>query len=285
MPTPGRARFIGTHLKRRFGVVAVLAGCLLPAAVSAAPSAELWPRWQAHDRTSTQSVDHSAWTALLKKHVVTGGVNRFAYGNLDPADRSRLGSYVASLAGVKVSSLNRGEQKAYWINLYNALTVRTVVARYPVKSIRDIDISPGLLADGPWDKKLVTVEGAALSLNDIEHRILRPVWRDPRVHYAVNCASIGCPNLQPVAFTADTTEQLLDIAARQYVNHPRGAMVEGGKLKVSSIYHWYGEDFGGSDAAIIRHLKRYAVPALAKKLETVTGISGHRYDWSLNDAR
>jgi hypothetical protein len=122
-----------------------------------------------------------------------------------------------------------------------------------------------------------------LSLDDIEHRILRPIWRDPRLHYAVNCAALGCPNLQTAAFTAANTEALLDKAARDFVNHPRGAAIVGGKLIVSSIYVWYEADFGGADRGVIAHLKRYAGPELATALAAVDRISGNRYDWGLND--
>ena len=157
-----------------------------------------------------------------------------------------------------------------------------VATRYPVASIRDIDISPGLFSRGPWDKKLVTVEGEALSLNDIEHRILRPIWRDPRIHYAVNCASLGCPNLQRRAFTGANGDALLDRAAHDYVNSPRGVHFDGRRLIVSSLYVWYGEDFGGSDTAVIGHLRRYAAPALAATLAAATSIGDDSYDWALN---
>ena len=120
-------------------------------------------------------------------------------------------------------------------------------------------------------------------LNDIEHRILRPIWRDPRIHYAVNCASVGCPNLMTEAFAGDRLDAQLDGAARAYVNTPRGARIEDGKLVVSSIYIWFGEDFGGNDAGVIAHLKRYAEPQLGNRLKSLKAISDHRYDWSLND--
>ena len=146
-----------------------------------------------------------------------------------------------------VSSLNRGEQLAYWINFYNALTVQVILDHYPTDSILDIKISPGFFSIGPWDKKLVTVEGEELSLNDMEHRILRPIWRDPRIHYGVNCASIGCPNLLTTAYTADNVDGLLTENAVAYVNHPRGASLQNGALTVSSIYDWFEEDFGGNE--------------------------------------
>ena len=144
-------------------------------------------------------------------------------------------------------------------------------------------MSPGLFADGPWDKELVAVEGERVSLNDIEHRILRPIWRDPRIHYAVNCASVGCPNLYAEAFTGDRLEAQLDSAARAYVNNPRAARVEDGKLVVSSLYIWFGEDFGGDDRAIIAHLKRYADQPLTERLGGLKAIADHDYDWELND--
>jgi hypothetical protein len=251
------------------------------------PAAKIWPRWEAHDNASTTAIDHAPWQNFLRSHVVAGadGVARVGYGRVSSADKAALDSYVQALASVPVSTLSRAEQRAYWINLYNAATVRLVLDRYPVASIRDIDISPGLFAVGPWGKKLFAIEGEAVSLNDIEHRILRPIWKDPRLHYALNCASIGCPDLQVEAFTAANAEALLDRAARGYVNHPRGVKVESGRLRVSSIYSWFQEDFGGSDAAVIAHLRRHAAPPLAEALAGVRGIDATVYDWALNDAR
>lgn len=173
---------------------------------------------------------------------------------------------------------------AYWINLYNALTMQVVLEHYPVDSIRDIDISPGWFSDGPWGAKLVGVEGEQLTLDDIEHRILRPIWQDPRIHYAVNCAAVGCPNLQPEPYEGETVDEQLDRAARAYVNHPRGATVTGGDLVVSSIYAWYEEDFGGSEQGVIDHLTAFAEPPLDRMLADFSAIDDDRYDWSLNDA-
>ncbi|MFQ5783796.1 MAG: DUF547 domain-containing protein [Alphaproteobacteria bacterium] len=253
---------------------------------SAAPKAELWERWTAHDPAATTRIDHDAWDGFLKRDVVTSGdgVNRLAYARVSAADRKALDDYIARLAATPISVYDRAEQLAYWINLYNALTVWVVLDHYPVRSIRDIDISPGLFSDGPWGRKLVTVEGEKLSLDDIEHRILRPIWRDPRIHYAVNCASIGCPNERREAFTAANADALLTQAARDYVNHPRGAAVSGRRLTVSSLYRWYREDFGGSDAGVIAHLRAYADPDLKAALDGVERIADDDYDWALNDA-
>jgi Protein of unknown function, DUF547 len=214
------------------------------------------------------------------------GITRFAYARLaTAAERRSLDDYVSGLGRVPLSAYARTQQLPFWLNLYNALTVKLIPDHYLVASIRDIDISPGLFADGPWGKTLISVEGEAVSLDDIEHRILRPIWADPRVHYGVNCASLGCPNLPPLAFTAANSGRLLDKGARAFVNHPRGARVDRGRLVVSSIYVWFQENFGGDDGGVIRHLRRYAAPTLAQALAGVERIADHVYDWSLNDAR
>lgn len=250
----------------------------------AAPSAELWARWTASDPNSTTRIDHGFWDGFLRWYVIDGedGVNRVDYARVSPEDRDGLADYISRLSATPVSKLNPAEQKAYWINLYNALTVTVILDAFPVKSIRDIDISPGWLSDGPWGKKLAAIEGEKVSLDDIEHRILRPIWKDPRIHYALNCAAIGCPNLLAQAATAENLESYLDLGARSYVNHPRGARIEDGELVVSSLYFWYKEDFGGSDSALIAHLRKYAVGDLAAALETVTEVNEGGYDWDLN---
>lgn len=258
---------------------------LAAAPAQGAPESRLWERWAAQDPASALSLDHGPWDRFLAAYVVAdGGVNRVAYGRVTPGDRRALEDYIASLAATPADGLRRAEQLPFWINLYNALTVKVVLDHYPVESIRDIDISPGLFTDGPWGKKLVTVGGEALSLDDIEHRILRPIWKDPRLHYVLNCAALGCPNLPPRAFTAGNAQTLLSRGARQYVNDPRGVAFDGDRLIVSSLYDWYAADFGGTDTAIISHLKRYAGPVLLAKLEAARRIDDDDYDWTLNDA-
>ncbi len=266
-------------------IVAAALLWLMPGVSLAAPAADLWARWTAHDPASVQTIDHGSWDTLLKSYLRLddGGIARFAYGRVAATDKGLLTGYLASLAAAPVSGLNRNEQRAFWINLYNALTVKVILDHYPVQSIRDIDISPGFFADGPWGRKLLSIEAEAVSLDDIEHRILRPLWKDPRLHYAVNCASVGCPNLQAEAFTAANSERLLAKAAREYVNHPRGATVIGGRLIVSSIYDWFRDDFGGTGEGVIAHLRAHADGDLKTKLAGVGSIEEDRYDWTLNE--
>ena len=263
-----------------------MACCLfIPALSQAAPESELWDYWTAHDPASTRSLDHGTWNTFLGKYVYPreDGINRVAYDGVSPSDRRKLDGYIARMATEAVTRLNRDEQQAYWINLYNALTVQLILDAYPVKSIRDIDISPGVFSDGPWGKALVEVEGRPVSLDDIEHRILRPIWNDPRIHYAVNCAALGCPHLGTGAFVADKMDEYLDHSARAFINNPRAVREQSGELILSSLYQWYGADFGGSDEGVLRHLAAFADEPLAKILAATTSIGGYAYDWALND--
>ena len=168
---------------------------------------------------------------------------------------------------------------AYWINLYNALTVFVIIPRYPVDSIREI--KSGIIDFGPWNLELFPLQGKKLTLNQIEHGILRPIWKDPRIHYAANCASMGCPNLCPEAYRSDNLERLLEQGTKDYINHPRGAQVEDGELVVSSIFDWYKTDFGGTDAGVLAHLRKYARPELVEILADYDSFD-HNYDWRLN---
>lgn len=268
------------------GALAVLV-CVPRAEALFVPKAELWERWTAHSPTSTASIDHGDWDVFLGRNLVThrDGVNRIAYAKVSEDDRQRLRSYLGKLAAIRISDYSREEQRAFWINMYNALTVDVVLEHYPVETIRAIRISPGFFSIGPWGKKLISVEGEKLSLDDIEHRILRPIWKDPRIHYAVNCASLGCPKLMPRAFTAANTEALLEQGARDFINSYHGARFEAdGRLTASSIYDWFQEDFGGSEAGVIAHLRLYAKPELESKLERISDVYDFDYDWSLNDA-
>ncbi len=250
------------------------AGAILLAMVSQAMADGLLPAAE-HDL-------HTEWTALLASHVVhsADGVDQFDYARLkgDPASRRKLDAYIASFETLDFDALARDAAFAAWANLYNAATVRHIVERYPVASIRS-----GYLI-GPWKQVRVVADGEEISLHGIEHDVLRVQWSDPRVHYAVNCASIGCPNLRDQAWIGATLDEDLTAAARDYINHPRGVTLRGnGDLRVSRIYKWFREDFGGTDAGVISHLREYADDDLRAALSGDVRIRGHVYDWSLND--
>jgi hypothetical protein len=233
-----------------------------------------------------RSFDHGAFEKLLQRYVKSAddGVNRVAYGawRASRADVTGLESYLRQLQSESPGSLTAAEQFAYWANLYNAETIRIVLAAYPVKSI--LNIRPTLISIGPWKKPTLSVAGQGLSLDDVENGILRPLFRDVRVHYALNCASMSCPNLNTRPWRGTSLSRDLDAAAQAYVNHPRGARATWKGLILSNIYKWYRNDFGGSDANLLAHLRRYAHAPFAAKLGESVSIAGYDYDWNLNDA-
>lgn len=245
--------------------------------------AELDTRWVAYAENSEQRIDHSEWQLLLDDYLVTdtdSGVNLFDYAGLLDDGRETLDDYIASLVAIDPLQHNRQVQKAYWINLYNALTVQLIIDNYPLTSITNLGSSK--LEFGPWNDISTRVNNIELSLNDIEHRIIRPLYNDYRIHFAVNCASIGCPNLAAEAFTADSLEQQLDDAAAEYLEHPRGITLQDGKLHLSSLFDWYADDFGSNQTEILATLGKHISPDIANNLASFNDKPVYAYDWGLN---
>ena len=263
-------------------LVVLLTAALVSRPVQAAP--EAWALWDVADDASTAVVDHSAWANWLDIYLTPGddGVNRLRYRAIDAAGKAKLDNYVAALAATDPRTLNRSEQFAYWANLYNAVTVQ-VVLKYPKKK-SILRMGEGLFTiTGPWDDDAVRVVGETLTLNDIEHRILRPIFQDERVHYAVNCASIGCPNLRSTPFTGAQLDAQLAAAERDYLTHDRGLKLDGNTLRLSKIFKWYREDFAASESELIAYLaKRH--PTLGDALGAFDGRVRYDYDWNLNAA-
>ena len=271
-----------------FLVPAVLAVLLLstsPASGKTGPTSF----WDTANEANAEEIDHSSWQQILNRYlqVHVSGVNRFDYAALKASsrDRAKLKSYLDYLQRLDPRDYSKAEQKAYWINLYNSLTVKLVVDAYPVNSILEVceNRASGSKCSGPWKETHAKVTGRELTLDNIENDILRPVWKDNLVHYGLSCASYSCPSLLKTAFTAKNTERLLSSAAREYVNHPRGvSFMENDLIVISSIYEWYSEDFGKSERDIVRHLYIYADEKLAKRLQNFKGTVDYEYDWSLN---
>ena len=266
-------------------IVLAFAACM-PIERLFAPKAELMSdRWlRIADAPGTEP-EYATYDAFLARyrHTTNGGMAHVRYDAVTDTDRAALETFLIQMQRVDPATLDRDQQLAYWINLYNAQTIRVILDHYPVDSIRDI--GDGLLGLGPWADTTLRVNGSALSLNDIEHGIVRPVFEDPRIHYALNCAATGCPNLAPQAWRAATLDAQLDAAEHAYVHDPRGVTIGAdGKVTVSKIFGWFREDFGGTEASVLAHLKDHADPALRAALEARGRIDSYAYDWSLNDA-
>ena len=272
------------HLRSSISRVAAVFLAGFAILINTDSEANILPMWDASDESSTKVIDHTIWQELLDSYLSTEvphGINLFDYAALksNSDDREKLSIYLKDLAAIDPRTFSKTEQMAYWINLYNALTIFVIIPRYPIESIKDI--KSGIFDFGPWNLELFQLQGEKLTLNHIEHGILRPLWNDPRVHYAVNCASLGCPNLSPEAYRSDNLERLLEQGARNYINHPRGVQVQDGELIVSSIYEWFKADFGGTDAGVFAHLRQYASPDLDDILANYASFD-HDYDWTLN---
>ena len=247
------------------------------------PDNDPWEHWRPAAQTASLKLDHSAWAQLLQRYVNANhasGINRFDYATFTNSDAERLNKYITYLTLQPIAKLTVLQQQALWINLYNALTIQLIIENRGIESIREI--KDGLFSFGPWDRELVVIDTKAITLNDIEHRILRPLYGDYRVHFAVNCASLGCPNLATVPFTADTLDDMLNKGASDYINHPRGVTVEGDKLTLSTLFKWYREDFGQDSASVVQRLAQHAKPDLAQRMERYQGRISYQYDWALN---
>ena len=226
------------------------------------------------------------YAAFLDRYLETrhpDGIHRVRYGAVSEADQEALWRWLRAEAQRGPGGLSRDAQFAFWANLYNGLTLARVLDAYPISSILDIKRWPWSF--GPWDETLLTVQGQALSLNAIEHRILRPLFQEPRVHFALNCASLGCPNLAPRPYDAKTLEAALQAGLEAYLAHPRGLSLEAGKLTLSSIFDWYRSDFPEHRDAFLAALAAAAPQALRAPLQAVEGPFAYRYDWALNDAK
>ena len=277
---------IDTMPKTPFAQLCFIFTVLFSTPALPAPNAEYWELWDQANASNTQTIDHSQWQTLLDQYLYqdANAVNRFKYTKA-VVSLLALKNYLDKLQSIDPRNYPRDEQMAYWINLYNALTVYLVVEHISIKgsapaSIKSVGKS--FFRVGPWNDKRISVAGQPVSLNDIEHRILRPIWQDDRIHFVVNCASIGCPNLQPFAFTANNVEQLLSQSAVEFLSHPRGVSQNGNSLKLSSIFKWYGEDFGTDTSAILSRLTLLANGSLNPQLANFEGKIHYHYNWNLN---
>ena len=232
---------------------------------------------------------HAAWDALLRKHVVLldgGKASRLQYSGV-AAERAALGAYRDALSKVgerEFSRWPREQQMAFLINAYNAFTVEKILTRYPdIRSIWDF----GKFFGNPFRDRFFTLLGARRSLDEVEHEILRKHYADPRIHYAVNCASVGCPMLREEAYVGARLEQQLDHQAWRFLSDRARNRVRGGRLEVSKIFDWFREDFGPLDEYFARHAALLADDSAQEQrvARQQAPLRFLDYDWSLNDSR
>lgn len=220
------------------------------------------------DQVAATPPSHQVWDGLLKKYVTAAG--KVNYKGIK-SEMGSLNSYLELLQkNTPTSSWAPKEKMAYWINAYNAFTVKLILDNYPLSSITKLN--------KPWDTAFIQIGGKSYSLNDIEHKILRPTFKDPRIHFAVNCASVSCPKLLNQAFTAAKLESQLNRQTRAYLNNKQENEIGTDALKLSKIFDWYKDDFKAS-GGVASFVNKYSSVEVSKD----ASISYQNYNWGLNE--
>ncbi|MBD99234.1 MAG: hypothetical protein CMO34_05270 [Verrucomicrobia bacterium] len=216
-----------------------------------------------------EKLDHRIWDMLLQEHVTNkGDVNYTAFKK----DELQLEKYLLSLSDhPPKEDWSKHEKMAYWINAYNAFTVKLILDNYPLKSIMEINNGKA------WDLKFIKIGGKEYSLNNIEHDILRANYKDARIHFAVNCASVSCPKLQNRAFIPERIEEQLEQASRYFINNTSKNNLQANQVKISRLFEWYMKDFT-QEGSLVDFLNRYA----AIKINSNAKVGYKEYDWNLN---
>jgi hypothetical protein len=240
-----------------------------------------------------QGFDHShkAWDALLKKHVVLlegGKASQFRYAEM-AKERAAIKAYLESLSSVREPEFNgwsKPQRMAFLINAYNAFTIEKILTRYPdIRSIWDF----GKVFGNPFKDDFFSLFGRRHTLDGIEHETLRKkgAYDEPRVHFAVNCASVGCPMLREEAYLADRLEAQLEEQARRFLSDRTRNRLAAGRLEVSRIFDWFKEDFGAREQFFAKYAEQLADSAADRRLIAEGGapVGFLAYDWTLNDAR
>ena len=231
--------------------------------------------WMATAGALAADVDNVLYASLLNRHVKDGVVDYAGF----QADEAVLDQYLGVLAAVDPDGLTRDEQFAFYANAYNAWTIKLILSRYPdIRSIKEL----GGLFQSPWKKKIARIDDQLLTLDQIEHDILRRQFKDPRVHFAVNCASKSCPPLQGEPFVGSRLNDQLNRAAAAFINTPRFNRLDGDTLWVSKIFDWFAEDFHDD---VMGYFLQFADTPLSDRLQKKKGqikVKHLDYDWSLN---
>lgn len=225
-------------------------------------------------RSAASAVDYGPWATLLAKHVRDGVVDYKGF----KADQTKLEAFLEELGKVDATSLSPKAQMAYYINVYNAWTIKLMLDNYGVKSIRDI----GSLLKSPWKIRLVRLKNETVTLDYVEHDVLRPRFKDPRVHAAVNCASKSCPKLQSVPFDEGNLDALLDAASAAWINDPAMNRLDGTVLRISAIFDWFKEDFTPSPKDFMLRFAKPDLKAAILAAGDKLAVKHLDYDWSLN---
>ncbi len=225
--------------------------------------------------------EHKSLTTILKTYTKKDGLQTLVNYKSIKGHHAELTTYLNQLQSLKrkeFKTFTKDQKLAFWINAYNAYKLEVIVKNYPLKSIKDLGGAfGGFFGTSPWDKKFIPMFGKTITLNDIEHKIIRKKFKEPRIHFAVNCASIGCPSILSEAFVAAKLDAQLNIAAANFLDNKDKNFVKGNTLKLSKIFKWYGDDFEDKYGSFKKFiLKHYS-------LSGDFSVDYLDYDWNLNE--
>lgn len=270
MPTPNPTN--------RLIAVALLG---LPAAAGAA-DVFVGQQTLATQRVSIEAIDHSEWDALLRQHVDRAGRVDYRGWKASPEASAALDRYLATLSTADaLKPASREARLAFWINAYNAVTVKGILREFPTTSIRNHTAQ--LWGYNVWKNLKLYVGDQTPSLDEIEHQTLRPMG-EPRIHFAIVCASIGCPRLLNAAYVAERLDQQLDTNARHFFAQRQNFRTDSATVSLSSILKWFGEDFGADQRAVLQRISPWLASDAARDAVAKPGVrvSYLDYDWNLN---
>jgi hypothetical protein len=255
----------------------VLAAGTLTAVAVVAPGLNPVPTPTYEMAATSAPVDHSAFDKLLKKHVNARGLVDYQGFKVDEAV---FNQYLALLSkNPPAANWPKADQMAYWINAYNAYTIRLILDHYPVQSIKDIGSKIKIpFVTTPWAAKFFSIGGEKMSLDNIEHGILRKKFDDPRIHFTLVCASISCPKLRNEAYTAAQLEKQLDDQGRDFLNNPAKNKISRSEAQLSKYFDWYKGDWEKNGQSVVKWVNRYSTT----KIDASTKISYLEYNWNLN---
>ncbi len=220
--------------------------------------------------SQAQQADYSKWNDILTKYVSTSG--KVNYSGIKKNKASLDAAITAFASATPAAGASKDAKLAYYMNLYNAYTIKLIVDNYPTTSITKLE------GGKPWDKKYIPLGKATVSLNYIENDVLRKMG-DPRIHFGINCASVSCPKLYNKAFTAANTDGVLASLAKEFVNDGSKNNIAANKLVVSEIFNWFGGDFKTSKTSIIDFLNQYS----KVKINATAPMTHLSYNWNLNE--
>lgn len=277
--------FLGLYRARAIPWLGSLTLVLVMSSAYAAPKPELIEFWDDREPLSWMQVNHDAWQEILNLYVDdkhASGINRFDYEAVTAGDALKIKRYISYLQSVEPRQLNSLEAQAFWINLYNATMVDKTVDAYQSGSSRAINrLLRGGLRSTSWTRGIAEVVMQEISLDDIEHGILRPIWKDPRIHFVLATGAMSGANMLKTAFDGENNEVLLEQAKTDFFKHPKSVRVERGRIVLNSVFNWYADDFAPNKSELLRYVQEN-VPEATRR--SMLGVSRTRFDytWDLN---